>query len=171
MNPHPIAREAKFTGWARVDRGTLNDLFPHPTKLSLAEVNQMICDALEHDIKPPPEAPTQAEQIREFCETEGLIFRDLPEERDHVTFFCKGVPTSMKGVKKHFDECAMGECVHASDVPEHVRHSDLVEAMHRRVPDPCWYGTVDYTAKVLATPLLFRRVQMMNGESVFVRIR
>lgn len=173
MNPHPIAREAKFTGWARVYRGTLNNLFPHPPKLSLAEANRMIRDALEHDIKPPPETPTQAEQIREFCETNGLIFQDRPEERDHVTFFCKGVPTSMKGVKKDLQECKIGEGVHESDVPEHARHIDIFKVAPSLKFDSSFYADMKANPMAAATPdvFTFQRTKLMNGDNLFVRIR
>ena len=174
MNPitEQIVEAAKHQGWATVSRHILNDLFPHPASLSLKEVDRLIRDALERNIKPPPEQPTQAEQIQEFCDANDLIFQDRPENRDNVAFLCKGIPRSMKGVKKELQECAVGECVHELDVPEHARHSNVVKVAPPLKFDSSFYADMKANPMAAATldVFTFQRTKLMNGENIFVRV-
>lgn len=174
MNPitEQIVEVAKHQGWATVSRHTINDLFPHPESPSFKETDRMIRDALEHNIKPPPEQPTQAEQIQEFCDANDLIFEDRPDNRDVVVFMCKGIPRSMKGVKKDLQECKIGEGVHESDVPEHARQGDIVKMAPPLIFNSSFYADVKANpmAAVTLDVFTFQRTKLMNGESLFVRI-
>lgn len=166
-----IIEEARNGGFVKIDRWELNQLFPPPDPLSRSEIEEMVSMAIALNIKPPPEEPTQEEKIKAFCEENNLLLEDNGWQK-YVTFRAKGmIPKRFEDItRKRMEDCRVGDIVHENDVPEHARGGMFAQCLPLLVPDPCWYGTEEMTKKVLATPMMFQRQPMFNGESCFQRI-
>lgn len=131
-----IARESKGTDFIQVDRRTLDEAFPHPERLSLQEMDDMITLAIVGNIPPPPEQPMQEEQITKFCRKHDLILKDNGWE-NFVTFVAKGTPAVLRDrTKSKMEDCDVGEFVHESNIPLHVRGGCYAQCIPRGALNP-----------------------------------
>jgi len=164
-----ILRTCHAESFVQLDRRILNDVFPHPERLSMQEVDEMITLAIVGNIPPPPEEPTQAEKIATFCEKYRLILRDNGWE-PFVTFLAKGMPDLLKDLtKQKMEDCAIGEFVHESNMPAHVRGSHYAQCRPKQEA-PRFQSGDTMRREIAITPMTFKRERLHNEEAIYKRI-
>jgi hypothetical protein len=76
-----IAARVKALGWVEIDLKTLDEIFPHPARMSRQEMDDMITLALVGNIPPPKIADSQEQQLDDWCGEHGFRRERIPERR------------------------------------------------------------------------------------------
>ncbi|MBK1817498.1 hypothetical protein JIN84_17895 [Luteolibacter yonseiensis] len=164
-----FAKDLFHTGYIEVDLWQIEEAFPHPKRFGILEMSAMIHAAIEHNVPPPPEEPTQDEQIEAWCSKHGFE-QSRPWNKRVIEFSIPNyIPEDFRGkLKSNCQDCAIGDLIAYSDAPAETRDArSFLRQWHRNDdPSESYRG---FTAAVEIVTARFERVAVGPRAFVFKR--